>query len=54
MKNTITCTIAFALLFLITQCTPAPKGFKIRFDRDKEVSGQKFAIRDINPSLPRD
>ena len=51
MKNTITCMAAFALLF-ITQCTPATEGFKVKFDSSKEVSGQKFAIRDINPNLP--
>jgi hypothetical protein len=43
---------AFALL-LLTQCTSAPESFIIRFDSSKEVSGQKFAIRDITPDLPR-
>jgi hypothetical protein len=40
-------------LLLTTQCTPAPKGFKVKFNSNHEVSGQKFAIRDINPDLPR-
>jgi len=44
---------AFAL-FLLAQCTPAPKRFIVRFDSSKEVSGQKFAIKDITPGLPRD
>ena len=44
---------ALALLFM-TQCTSVTEGFKIRFDDSKEVSGRKFAIRDINPDLPRD
>ena len=54
MKNTIICTVAFALLLFITRCASAPEGFKIGFDNNKEVSGQKFAVRDINPDLPRD
>jgi len=53
MKNTFICMAALALLFM-TQCTPAPKTFKIQFDSSKEVSGKKFAIKDINPNLPRD
>jgi hypothetical protein len=44
--------MATAALLLLTQCTPAPKEFKVRFDSNHEVSGQKFAIRDINPDLP--
>ena len=40
-------------LFLMTQCTSAPEGFKIKFDSNHEVSGKKFAIKDINPDLPR-
>ncbi|MDR3141485.1 MAG: hypothetical protein LBU37_07165 [Tannerellaceae bacterium] len=51
MKQLITC-MATAALLLLTQCTPAPKEFKVRFDSNHEVSGQKFAIRDINPDLP--
>ena len=52
MKNTMFCMAAFALL-LLTQCTPAPEKFIIRFDNSKEVSGKKFAIKDITPDLPR-
>ena len=53
MKRLTNCMAVVALLFM-TQCTSAPDGFKIRFDSSKEVSGQKFAIRDINPNLPPD
>jgi len=52
MKFLTICAAAFALL-LMTQCTSAPEGFKIKFDSNLEVSGRKFAIRDINPDLPR-
>ena len=52
MKNLIVCMAAIAVL-LLTQCTSAPEGFKIAFDNSKEVSGKKFAVRDINPDLPR-
>jgi hypothetical protein len=41
----------FSLLILNQGC--APKTFKIRFDSSKEVSGAKFAIKDISPGLPR-
>ena len=44
--------LIFALIFF-TQCKPAPKSFRVKFDSSKEVSGTKFAIRDINPDLPR-
>ena len=52
MKYLVTCTAFIALLFL-TQCIASSDGFKIQFDSSKEVSGRKFAIRDINPDLPR-
>ena len=52
MKQLIICMAAIALL-ITTQCASAPEGFKIRFDSNQEVSGRKFAIRDINPDLPR-
>ena len=51
MKQLSTCLVVIALL-LVTQCTSAPEGFKIKFDSSKEVSGKKFAIKDINPELP--
>jgi len=52
MKQLTTCMAVVALLFL-TQCTSAPEEFKIKFDSSKEISGKKFAIRDINSELPR-
>ena len=52
MRNTVLCVAAFAML-LFAQCTSAPKRFIIRFDNSKEVSGQKLAIKDITPGLPR-
>ncbi len=39
---------------LFVQCAPKEKVFKVQFDSSKEVSGQKFALRDINPDLPED
>lgn len=53
MKQLMTCMAVFALL-LMTQCTSEPKGFIVKLDSKYEVAGQKFAIRDINPDLPRD
>lgn len=43
--------IAAFLLLSIIQCN-AQKLVKIQFDSKKEVSGQKFAIKDISPGLP--
>ena len=51
MKYLATC-MAFIALLSITQCTPASDGFKVKFDSNYEVSGKKFAIKDINPDLP--
>jgi len=44
---------AVAALFVlsVTQCN-AQNLVRIRFDSNKEVSGQKFAIKDISPGLP--
>jgi hypothetical protein len=39
------------LLSFVVFCQ-AQKSVKIQFDSSKEVSGQKFAIRDITPGLP--
>lgn len=52
MKQILTGMAALTIL-LLTQCTSAPKEFKVKFNSNHEVSGQKFAIRDINPDLPR-
>jgi len=52
MKKILTCMAAAALL-LMTQCTSKPERFIVKLDSKYEVAGQKFAIRDINPNLPR-
>ena len=52
MKNLNICMAILAVL-LLTNCKSASEGFKIQFDSSKEVSGKKFAVRDINPDLPR-
>ena len=47
--------LALALLPVIAlSCGPKQKTFKIQFDGSKEMSGQKFALADINPELPLD
>ncbi len=54
MKNALKTTLFTVLIaVLVVQCTPPkPKTFKIQFDNTKEVSGKKFAIKDISPGLP--
>ena len=51
MKNTFVYMVALALI-LLTQCASAPERFIVKFDSTKEVSGKKFAIKDITPELP--
>jgi len=51
MKKILTGIITLCLLILI-QCSTAPETFRIQLDSTKEVSGQKFALKDINPDLP--
>ncbi len=46
--------VAISAIFLLFSCTPKEKSFKVKFDNTKEVSGKKFAIKDINPDLPND
>ena len=38
----------------LCSCSQAPKDFQIQFDNTKEVSGQKFALKDVSPGLPAD
>ena len=52
MKQTVYLLAILAML-LTTQCTSKPESFTIKFDSSYEVSGHKFAIRDIHPDLPR-
>ncbi|MBV5348163.1 hypothetical protein JZU61_00600, partial [bacterium] len=44
--------LSLVVLFLLCLSVPAQKPVKIQFDSNKEVSGQKLAIRDITPGLP--
>ena len=44
--------MAIIAIPFLTQCTT--EKFKIKFDSKHEVSGKKFAIKDINPDLPLD
>lgn len=44
-------TIAVLIVLSVAQCN-AQKLVKIQFDSNKEISGQKFAIKDISPGLP--
>lgn len=43
--------LSFTALLFLWQCS-SPKTFKIQFDSTKEVSGKKFALKDIAPDLP--
>jgi len=54
MKHRLLIGPLMAAAFLVltySQCN-AQKTVRIQFDSSKEVSGQKFAIRDISPNLP--
>jgi predicted esterase YcpF (UPF0227 family) len=53
MKNILITTVLLLTVLLAVQCD-SPQTFTIKFDPSKEVSGQKFAISDISPGLPRD
>jgi hypothetical protein len=44
--------VIFIVLSLIVNPGCTKKTFKIQFDSNKEVSGAKFAIKDISPGLP--
>lgn len=49
MKNLL--TVLFLCILAVTGCQ---KVHRVDFDGSKEVSGQKFALKDINPDLPSD
>lgn len=38
----------------LVQCAPRPSVHQVAFDSSKEVSGRKFALKDIQPGLPAD
>ena len=44
--------VLFSVAFILSGCVE--KTYRIEFDGSKEVSGQKFALNDINPDLPSD
>ena len=45
--------ILFLLVLFATLSCSGEKSFKVDFDGSKEMSGAKFALRDINPDLSR-
>jgi hypothetical protein len=46
--------IAFSIMLLLCGAMKkSSQNFKVKFDSNYEVSGKKFAIKDINPHLPR-
>lgn len=51
MRKSLKIGLIYFVILLINQGITA-KTFKIKFDSSKEVSGQKFAIKDISPGLP--
>jgi hypothetical protein len=54
MKKWILSTTIIASGLLTVNVCNAGQPVKIQFDSSKEVSGQKFALRDISPGLPSD
>lgn len=52
MKNKVRNMILACAALTFVQCTPP--AFKIAFDGTKELSGNKFALKDINAELPTD
>ena len=55
MKDSLKVSFLVLCVTLMTfGCSTKDKKFAIQFDNAYEVSGQKFALRDINPSLPSD
>ena len=55
MNNILTKSIiALCVVLTTTGCSTKSNRFTIQFNNDYEVSGQKFALSDINPSLPTD
>ena len=52
MRHSIHIVLTAAALLLAAAC--GPKTAKFTFDGTKEMSGTKFALKDINPELPAD
>lgn len=51
MINSFTTGLMAIVILMMTGCSSGPKTVKVKFDSTKEVSGQKFAIKDITPGL---
>lgn len=51
MKNTLTGLLFLILILAFFSCS-SPKTHKIQFDSNMEVSGKKFALKNISPGLP--
>ncbi|MBO7188900.1 MAG: hypothetical protein J6V31_04885 [Tidjanibacter sp.] len=49
MRRFLSLALMATLMLSLTSCE---KKFKVTFNPKHEVSGQKFAVRDINPELP--
>lgn len=54
MRNHLKCLFFVLTTGLLVQCTPTQKTFKVQLDSSKEISGQKFALKEINSQLPAD
>ncbi|WP_085537305.1 hypothetical protein [Massilibacteroides vaginae] len=54
MKKIYISFLCALAVFSSVQCSSNPKDFKVQFDSNKEISGAKFALKDINPDLPTD
>jgi hypothetical protein len=46
--------IVLMTMMLFVQCSTSKAKVHFAFDGSKEMSGQKFALKDINPNLPKD
>lgn len=54
MKNSLKVAFLAFVLLVFVQCVSHQTSlYKVAFDSSKEVSGQKFALKDINPNLPK-
>ena len=54
MKNSLkVASLAFVLLVFVQCVSHQTSLYKVAFDSSKEVSGQKIALKDINPNLPK-
>ena len=55
MKNDVMkCLMVMCMALTLSGCSKKSNQFTIQFDNAYEVSGQKFALKEINPSLPTD